>query len=207
MLAFIYIAYSMMALFYEIVPVFEDTWVEYLGDLGRYRLALEADDLLDREVWSGVAQFWYTKATDNNPGTGRLYYRLATLSRQYSLQQLSLYTRSLTCLHPFNGARESIKTLFNTFLHSKARINPRMSSFEAMFVEAHGTLFDGASASRHEAAVHQIEEGLLDKYIGLVTFKFKRIGCLRYEYEHRGHFRIRSSSTSGTFQVGCPARI
>lgn len=31
MLAFIYIAYSMMALLFETVPAFEDTWVECLG--------------------------------------------------------------------------------------------------------------------------------------------------------------------------------
>ena len=33
MLAFIYIAYTMMALLYETVPSFEDTWIECLGNL------------------------------------------------------------------------------------------------------------------------------------------------------------------------------
>jgi len=37
MLTFIYLAYSMMALLYETVPAFRDTWIECLGDLGRYR--------------------------------------------------------------------------------------------------------------------------------------------------------------------------
>lgn len=37
MLTFIYLAYSMMALLYETVPTFEETWIECLGDLGRYR--------------------------------------------------------------------------------------------------------------------------------------------------------------------------
>lgn len=50
MLAFIYLAYSMMALLYQTVPEFEDTWVECLGDLGRYRMAVEDDDIRDREV-------------------------------------------------------------------------------------------------------------------------------------------------------------
>ena len=67
MLAFIYIAYSMMALLYETVPSFEDTWIECLGDLGRYRMAIEDDDAGDREVWSGVARFWYGKAADKSP--------------------------------------------------------------------------------------------------------------------------------------------
>lgn len=30
MLAFIYLAYNMMALLYEIVPAFEDTWIKCL---------------------------------------------------------------------------------------------------------------------------------------------------------------------------------
>ncbi len=71
MLAFMYIAYSVVALLYETVPTFEDTWIECLGDLGRYRMAVEADDPLDREIWGGVARFWYAKATDNNSGTVR----------------------------------------------------------------------------------------------------------------------------------------
>ncbi len=40
MLTFIYLAYSMMALLFETVPTFEDTWIECLGDLGRYRYVL-----------------------------------------------------------------------------------------------------------------------------------------------------------------------
>jgi hypothetical protein len=50
MLAFIYLAYSMMTLLYETVLAFEETWIECLGDLGRYRMAIEDDDIRDREV-------------------------------------------------------------------------------------------------------------------------------------------------------------
>jgi hypothetical protein len=62
MLAFIYLAYQMMALLYETVPAFEDTWVECLGDLGRYRMAIEDEDVRDRETWvsSGTIYFFYT---------------------------------------------------------------------------------------------------------------------------------------------------
>jgi hypothetical protein len=58
MLAFIYLAYQMMALLYETVPAFEDTWIECLGDLGRYRMAIEDEDIRDRETWAGVARSW-----------------------------------------------------------------------------------------------------------------------------------------------------
>jgi hypothetical protein len=37
MLAFVYIAYAMMALLMESVPSFLETWIECLGDLARYR--------------------------------------------------------------------------------------------------------------------------------------------------------------------------
>ena len=73
MLAFIYIAYSTMALLYETVPSFEDTWIECLGDLGRYRMAIEDDDIGDREVWGGVARFWYGKSADKSPKVGELH--------------------------------------------------------------------------------------------------------------------------------------
>jgi len=51
MLAFIYIAYPLMALLYEAVPTFEDAWTECLGDLGRYLTALEEDGVRDHEIW------------------------------------------------------------------------------------------------------------------------------------------------------------
>jgi hypothetical protein len=60
MLAFIYLAYQMMTLLYETVPAFEDTWIECLGDLGRYRMAIEDEDTRDRKTWAGVARSWCT---------------------------------------------------------------------------------------------------------------------------------------------------
>ena len=41
MLSFVYLAYSMMALHMKSVPSFEETWIECLGDLARYRMAIE----------------------------------------------------------------------------------------------------------------------------------------------------------------------
>jgi hypothetical protein len=45
MLDFIYLAYSMMVLLYETVPIFEESWIEYLGDITRYRIVIEEDDI------------------------------------------------------------------------------------------------------------------------------------------------------------------
>ena len=63
MLTFIYTAYSMMALLYETVPDFGDTWIECLGDLGRYRMAIDDNDIKDREVWTAVSLGWYSRIT------------------------------------------------------------------------------------------------------------------------------------------------
>ena len=176
MLAFIYIAYSMMALLYETVSTFEDTWIECLGDLGRYRMAIEDDDQRDRDVWSGVARFWYSKAADKSPNTGRLYHHLAILARPYTLQQLSYYTRSLTCITPFENARSSIMTLFNPILNGKESAYHRSTSIETIFIKAHGTMFCGRPIDQFESAVLQLEDGGLDNYIGRVTSKFKEQG-------------------------------
>ena len=62
----------MMALLMESVPSFEGTWIECLGDLARYRMAIEEADLRDREIRSGVARMWYNKAADGSPDVDRL---------------------------------------------------------------------------------------------------------------------------------------
>lgn len=141
MLAFIYIAYNMMALLFETVPSFEDTWIECLGDLGRYRMAIEDDEPRDREIWSNVARYWYSKASDKSPITGRLYHHLAILARPNTLEHLSLYTKSLTCIVPFESAKGSILTLLNPVLSGKVSVSPRNLQIEVLFIKAHAILF------------------------------------------------------------------
>ncbi|KAK5119304.1 hypothetical protein LTR85_007660 [Meristemomyces frigidus] len=67
MQAFIYLAYQMIALLYETVPAFNDTWTECLGDLARCHMAI--DDEQKRDEKEGDAQI------------GRLKYHLETLER------------------------------------------------------------------------------------------------------------------------------
>lgn len=176
MLAFIYLAYSMMALLYETVPAFEDTWIECLGDLGRYRMAIEDDDIRDREVWTGVARHWYSKASDKAPITGRLYHHLAILARPNALQQLFYYSKSLCVAVPFVSARESILTLFNPVLdadstHGQLRLPP----LDMSFVKAHGLLFTNKNIEKFEDTKNEFL-GLLDNQIGRVTRKFMEQG-------------------------------
>ncbi|KAH6614567.1 hypothetical protein B0J18DRAFT_302997 [Chaetomium sp. MPI-SDFR-AT-0129] len=169
MLTFIYMAYSMMALLYETVPAFEDTWIECLGDLGRYRMAIEDDDIRDREVWTAVSRHWYSRASDKSPRTGRLYHHLAILARPNALQQLSNYAKSLCVEIPFVSARESIMTLFEPLM-SKTRTpqQNRLSSTELNFVKAHGILFSGKQLEDLDSTMKEFFDEL-DDHINVST--------------------------------------
>jgi hypothetical protein len=175
MLAFIYLAYQMMALLYETVPAFEDTWIECLGDLGRYRMAIEDEDVRDRETWAAVARSWYSKAADKNPSVGRLYHHLAILARPNALQQLYYYARSLTCVKPFPSARESILTLLDPILSRPAASYSHAVSIDTSFIKAHGVLFGKLLPETFDEA-RTAFQNQLDNHIGRVTAKWKEQG-------------------------------
>ncbi|KAI0534142.1 hypothetical protein GGR58DRAFT_516358 [Xylaria digitata] len=175
MLTFIYLAYSMMALLYETVPAFEDTWIECLGDLGRYRMAIEDEDIRDREVWTSVSRHWYSKASDKAPTTGRLYHHLAILARPNALQQLFYYSKSLCVPIPFASAKESIMTLFDPILgvgnHQQARLIP----IDVAFVKSHGILFSHKQVDNFRPVADEFL-GLLDAHIGRITKRWMEAG-------------------------------
>jgi hypothetical protein len=184
MLSFIYLAYQMMALLYETVPAFEDVWAECLGDIGWYRIAIEDEDVRDRETWAGVARSWYTKAADKNPTVGRLYHRLALLARPNALRQMYYYSRSLTSVNPFQDARVSIPTLLDPILGRAGVPSTHALAIDTNFIKAHGLQFDGSSVTKDgqeqpttkflNAKAEFI--GNLDNHIGRVTAKWKEQG-------------------------------
>lgn len=176
MLAFIYLAYSMMALLYETVPAFEETWIECLGDLGRYRMAIEDDDPRDKEIWTGVARHWYSKASDKNPTTGRLYHHLAILARPNALQQLYYYAKALCVVVPFASTRESILTIFDPVLNvDGSYAQYRLPPFDTAFIKAHGLLFTDRAPDKVDATI-DLFLSLLDSQIGRVTKRFMEQG-------------------------------
>jgi hypothetical protein len=169
MLTFIYLAYSMMALLYETVPAFEDTWIECLGDLGRYRMAIEDDNLSDREVWTSVSRHWYSKASDKSPSTGRLYHHLAILARPNALQQLYYYTKALCVAVPFHSARESILTLFDPIL---ARQNTRLPSQDLQYVSVHAFIFKNLQEKQQKADMRES----MDSFVNGLDMQVARNG-------------------------------
>ncbi|OBT57876.1 hypothetical protein VE04_02097 [Pseudogymnoascus sp. 24MN13] len=174
MLAFIYLAYSMMTLLLETVPAFEDTWIECLGDLGRYRMAIEDDNVRDREVWAQVARQWYLKSANRSPITGRLYHHLAILARPDALPQLLYYGKSLAVPIPFTAARESIMTLFEPTLNPVAG-QRRFSAVITAIVRSHAIIFTGKSLDTFDETLGEIKSNL-DGHIGRITKKYLEQG-------------------------------
>lgn len=176
MISFIYTAYQMMSLLYETVPAFEDTWIECLGDLGRYRMAIEDEDIRDREIWAGVARFWYSKAADRSPDVGRLYHHLAILARPNALQQLYLYSRSLISTQPFHSARDSILTLFNPIMAQQETSSSHITTIDTNFIKIHAVLFAKENLGQYEALRESFLDAL-DAHIGRVTAKWREQGA------------------------------
>jgi hypothetical protein len=153
MLAFIYLAYQMMSLLLETVPNFTDTWIECLGDLARYRMAIEEDREI-HTIWGGVAGRWYAMAADRHSVVGRLYHHSGILERP-SLRKFYLFARALTSLVPFLNARESLATLCSPVLNDGIRTGSQLA--ETALISFHARAFtskdevelvarDGASA-------------------------------------------------------------
>ncbi|CAK7236630.1 hypothetical protein SCUCBS95973_009672 [Sporothrix curviconia] len=138
MITFIYMSYSIIALLYETVRAFEDTWIECLGDLSRYRMAIEDDNLRTRDVWTAVSRRWYSLASDRAPTTGRLYHHLAILARPYVITQMYYYIKSLCVPIPFTSTRESIMTLLDPVLNNAMQNVPPV---ELAFIKSHAILF------------------------------------------------------------------
>lgn len=140
MITFIYMAYSIIALLYETVRAFEDTWVECLGDLSRYRMAIEDDNQRVRDTWTSVSRRWYTVASDRAPTTGRLHHHLAILARPHVVTQLYYYVKSLCVPIPFISTRESIMTLLEPIL-TGGNQHVNVPLVELDFTKAHAILF------------------------------------------------------------------
>ena len=172
MLTFVLLAYSMMALLMESVPSFLETWIECLGDLARYRMAIEEADLRDREIWSGVARMWYNKAADRSPKIGRIQHHLAVLARPNIVQQLYYYSKALVSVTPFYNARESIMLLFTPFLDNAELGTQKHSPIEIAFVRANAVLFTEASQAEYRALMVQFSNGL-DNHIARTSARFR----------------------------------
>ncbi|KAJ6136798.1 hypothetical protein N7497_012351 [Penicillium chrysogenum] len=127
MLDFIYLSYSMITLLLESVTDFRDTWIECLGDLARYRMAVEEFDKRDREHWAGVSRYWYNQ--DEIQENGRIQHHLAVLARPDILQQLFYYTKATISVRAFPIAFDSITKLVIPLMNMQSQKGNLTTSF------------------------------------------------------------------------------
>jgi hypothetical protein len=111
----------MVAGLYATVPVLEDCWIVIFRDVGRYQMAVDGNDIQDREGWAAVSRDWYSRASEKAPTIGCLFYHLAILSPTNTLQQLCYILKSLYVDAPFASARQSILTFLKPIM-SPAKI-------------------------------------------------------------------------------------
>jgi hypothetical protein len=141
-------------------------------------MAIEDDDIRDRDVWAGVARFWYSKAADKTPLIGRLYHHLAILARPTILQQLYYYCKSLGVTTPFYPARESILTLFDP-VFSTEDVAQKSTPVDTGFIQLHGINFTHIDLEKFDDALFDYLD-ILDKHIGnpqsdwKVSFRMER---------------------------------
>ena len=174
MLSFVYLAYQMMGLLMDSVPTFYETWIECLGDLARYRMAIEEADMRDRENWSNVARMWYNRAADRSPTTGRIQHHLAVLARPNIVRQLFYYSKALISVIPFVNARDSIMLLFTPLLESDA--SQKWTKVESSLVTAAGIVFTRGSIDNYNSNILEYNSDL-DSQITRSGSNFKVMGA------------------------------
>ncbi|TGJ83662.1 hypothetical protein E0Z10_g5118 [Xylaria hypoxylon] len=138
-------------------------------------MAIEDEDIRDREVWTAVSRHWYSKASDKAPTTGRLYHHLAILARPNALQQLFYYAKSLCVPIPFASAKESIMTLFDPILGVGSYQQNRLVPVDLAFVKCQGILFSQKQPDNLRPVASEFL-GLLKPHIGRIGKRWMEAG-------------------------------
>jgi casein kinase I homolog HRR25 len=162
-LAFLRLAYSMVALIRECVPSNEDyPWTEVLGDLGRCYWGVSGGDADAGKLWAGVAGTWYNKVADENPHDGRPQHHLGVIARPRILQQLFHYSKALVSVTPFRNTWPTLMALFELFPEGSELACQKYPLVESMLVKAHSALFKHGSIPRYESLMGQFRSSLHD---------------------------------------------
>ncbi|KAI9891205.1 MAG: hypothetical protein M1814_003048 [Vezdaea aestivalis] len=176
MFTFLKMAYSMIMSLLERIKTFEITWIEYLGDLAHYYVAIK-DDTRDRQIWIIMANDWYTKATDRSPLTGRLYHHCAILAKPDIQVQLFYYLKSLVVADSFELTHESILVFLNPILE-KDHIKLQTLESDHLFVRFHARIFLRMDLNRASLNADGFLDGLTDS-IGNAGADWKKTGAFQ----------------------------
>jgi hypothetical protein len=168
MVNFISSTYGTITLLYETVLTFRDTWIECLGDLARYRMAIEDQNMKDREIWTKKSRDWYTIVSNNSPTVGRLYHHLAILARPSSVLQLSYYAKSVCVPLPFFSTREFAMGLFTPHLATPPGQHAHVTVCEGAFIRCHGIIFSDTQEAKFTPSLEVFKHSL-DKQISSIA--------------------------------------
>jgi hypothetical protein len=179
----------MMALLYEAVSAFKYISIECLGDLNRYRMAINKGTQ-EYGAWENVSRSWYSKAAGKTPAVGRFSHHLATLMQLSSLQQLYYCSKFLIAEGLFEGSRQSIMGTLNTDrgrtpVHSYTHAAP----IDESFISAHAYFFERDKKESHEAFRLKFTEEL-DSHVGRVTGVWKGHGVVCITHSNSLHRRM-----------------
>ncbi|KAJ9482071.1 hypothetical protein VN97_g11373 [Penicillium thymicola] len=158
MLDFIDYVSSTLNRFLAFDPALGVVLYEQLGDVTRYRMAIERQD---RKHWARISRYWYQKAADQNPNIGRIQHSLAVLSHSDVLQKLFYLTKAFVSVQPYppGHVQATIDIFFDhwknlTFQHDMA----------AHFVIAHSALLVNDSGERFKTSAN-IFMSLLPRHV------------------------------------------
>ncbi|CAO1621927.1 unnamed protein product [Jaminaea pallidilutea] len=115
-------------------------------------------ELEEKEIWRSTAKGWYAKGLAELPGTGRLHHHLAVLSRGTELRALHHFCKSLTAAQPYQAAKESLLSLFDS-THQHRRVQDDASLFDR-FIHLHGLLITQADIDSFGSAVDRFLQEL-----------------------------------------------
>ncbi|KAF7504570.1 hypothetical protein GJ744_002065 [Endocarpon pusillum] len=129
----------MMALLTESVPGFEESWIECLDDLTRYRMAFDEVNTRDRKVWAAAAKMCSYQPFDRSLHVERIQHHLAVLARPSIVNFLNTTTtqespdrqtevvpRSRACPRPLPPEDYLMRGLTAASFHSSAKTHSQM---------------------------------------------------------------------------------
>ncbi|KTW28179.1 hypothetical protein T552_02038 [Pneumocystis carinii B80] len=160
LISYILFSYSQITVLLETASTFKNEWMECLGDLARYRMAIEEIDMKTKNHWSNISKYWYIKVLMNLPTLGRLYHHLAILSKDNILKKLFYYSKALVVSKSFSSARGSILSLFDPiFIHKESSCfseTSRNSDLINNYVKLHGLLFTQLQLDNFETILNDL---------------------------------------------------
>jgi hypothetical protein len=95
--------------------MFANVWIECLGDLGRYDMANEDDNIRYNDIWAEISRNRNPKAPDK-AAIGRMHHHFTIFERLEFFQQLYLHPKSLRVDIPFESFRDGILTLLKRLI-------------------------------------------------------------------------------------------